>query len=795
MKTDFKHFVSFSLLLCALLAVASCKPEEKVDDFSFDVTMSDGSAISGTQTLNYAQEALFTVVPVSVASTEVKAPEGWKAVLSMSKKTLTVTSPDPTDAQAAISGNVVVTATGAKGATKSVTIAVAVVDAAIEYKIKDDVSAGISVLYGSTTTLGAESSNVDAVVAAAPKGWTVNADATSVVIVAPNRDATDIETSGNVVLSPYSAAGNAGTNVTVAVEISVKAPYMEFSPSSLSRVDFGSSTVVTVTKVENVAGVELKSAPKGWTFSADFANMKATVTAPASASADYEGAGEIVVTATSTTGDKLDFSLPVTLKGINSAADFCAFGDAFTDKVGDLSDFCDGETVVLNADIDLAGTPRNIYVGNDTVYFNGAFDGKNHTINMEINATDACAGLFSVLGENASVKNLNLSGSITSDFYNEESTNGTKIGVLAIYDLGSRLESINSSVSVNYSAAFSGGYLGGLVAINSGQTSVYTACRMTGAITVKGMRYIGGLIGLIESDGKGEMTNCSNGGKFTLDYSASASTGKQRIGGLVGCADKCTWSFNGCSNTGDFDYTCKGDDGLYSLGGFIGDGSGSFTNCFNEGNITDKNGTKTVKGTRRIGGFIGSNVQSGYPAVMNGCYNAGNVSGCSNYIGGFIGISENQNSTDPCSLTYCYNRGSVTVISETTISGMFGGFAGVFYGSVRLDGCANSGKVYGYTNRSAGGFIGCGADDLVINNCQNTGEVDIHTAAAGLGDNNFRPFVAGLVAVRGTNPVVITNCANTGSVTGEVQKETSIASAYVSEKEWEAGNTDRKSVV
>ena len=48
--------------------------------------------------------------------------------------------------------------------------------------------------------------------------------------------------------------------------------------------------------------------------------------------------------------------------------------------------------------------------------------------------------------------------------------------------------------------------------------------------------------------------------------------------------------------------------------------------------------------------------------------------------------------------------------------------------------------------------------------------------------NPGRPFVAGLVAIRGKNPVTISNSKNTGAVTAMVQKAECVQSAYVSER-------------
>lgn len=111
---------------------------------------------------------------------------------------------------------------------------------------------------------------------------------------------------------------------------------------------------------------------------------------------------------------------------------------------------------------------------------------------------------------------------------------------------------------------------------------------------------------------------------------------------------------------------------------------------------------------------------------------------------------------------------------------MFGGFLAVSYQCANLTRCSNRGKVLGFTNRSAGGLVGAGADQLVIDQCENTGMVYIGCTVAS-NPKAGRPFVAGLVAIRGKNPVTIRNSKNTGAVTAMVQAAADVQSAYVSE--------------
>lgn len=182
------------------------------------------------------------------------------------------------------------------------------------------------------------------------------------------------------------------------------------------------------------------------------------------------------------------------------------------------------------------------------------------------------------------------------------------------------------------------------------------------------------------------------------------------------------------------------------------------------------------------GGFAGASASGGYPIKAFNCYNEGKVVGISNYVGGFMGIAEGSKPelNAPNEFTDCYNAGDVLVVSNTTISGMFGGFLAVSYQCANLTRCSNRGKVLGFTNRSAGGLVGAGADQLVVDQCRKYGMIYIGCTVAS-NPKAGRPFVAGLVAIRGTNPVKISNSKNTGAITAMVQAASDVQSAYVSE--------------
>lgn len=90
--------------------------------------------------------------------------------------------------------------------------------------------------------------------------------------------------------------------------------------------------------------------------------------------------------------------------------------------------------------------------------FSGTFNGNGHTITLRIAASGADAGLFHTLGAGAVVRDLKLTGTITS------AVSDANVGGVAVYNDGAELNGIASSVAFTYNASVNGGYYGGLVA-------------------------------------------------------------------------------------------------------------------------------------------------------------------------------------------------------------------------------------------------------------------------------------------------------------------------------------------
>jgi len=228
---------------------------------------------------------------------------------------------------------------------------------------------------------------------------------------------------------------------------------------------------------------------------------------------------------------------------------------------------------VLTNDIDLAqftGTQFNI-IG--TAYYNlftGVFDGNGFTIsNFTYDSTGTrFIGLFGLVGSpfdpNGEIKNLGLIN---------PNVDGGRVGSLVSSLFG-------ASISNCYveGGQITGGRAGGLVGDNSEGT--ISNCYATGNVSVTG-RYAGagGLVGYSEY---GTISNCYATGDV---YATGSISGDSHIGGLVGYGGGTT---SNCYATG----AVVGDR---FTGGLVGSG-GNISNCY---------ATGAVDGNDRTGGLVG----------------------------------------------------------------------------------------------------------------------------------------------------------------------------------------------
>lgn len=163
------------------------------------------------------------------------------------------------------------------------------------------------------------------------------------------------------------------------------------------------------------------------------------------------------------------------------------------------------QNAALYADIH-HGEGRKEFLNHSNWYY-GTFDGRGHTIDIEwAEVTTEYNGLVPVLGGGGVIRNLNMTGSISSQNHFNASFIGQTKGA-------SLLE--NCVSSVNITSTFSGDNTnGGLCAVNNGTFAVYRNCIYSGSIYSEQGSNCGGLIGW--SSGTSVMENVAMIGSINV---------------------------------------------------------------------------------------------------------------------------------------------------------------------------------------------------------------------------------------------------------------------------------------
>ncbi len=259
-----------------------------------------------------------------------------------------------------------------------------------------------------------------------------------------------------------------------------------------------------------------------------------------------------------------------------------------------------GKTVSLTADLDLGGVKKSngklegtAYVpsvwegqnwtpiGRNTWsdYFQGTFDGKNHTIrNLYINSTSGYIGLFVCIG--GTVKDLNLEdGFVTSS--NSYNPNGALAGRVNsgcfVYHCSSNVETFMKSY---------GGT--GLVGNNSG-TIAY--CSNSG--TMYSTSYnVGGIVGQ------------SAGGKVVSSFNSGIVKGTYNLGGIVGKIGSGTFSIVNCYNVGEINGFSSRGNYAGGIAGYSASAGNLVANCYNAGKLTNLD-AEGVQSKNAVGALVG----------------------------------------------------------------------------------------------------------------------------------------------------------------------------------------------
>ncbi|MFI3280999.1 MAG: fimbrillin family protein [Rikenellaceae bacterium] len=213
----------------------------------------------------------------------------------------------------------------------------------------------------------------------------------------------------------------------------------------------------------------------------------------------------------------------------------------------------DGATVKLKNDIDLYDSPWTP-IGTGDNPFKGHFDGDGYTISgLYINASSEYQGLFGVLYDFGSIKNLTVSGSFTLS----GSGFGQIGGITGYAGSGSIIENCANKVYIDAPLR---ARVGGIVGY-SGAT-IINCCNFA---KVFGNWQVGGIVG----DNLGTVANCYNRGYI---YGSN-----EYVGGIIGYNENTTEGIYIVKNS----YNTATIDGASDLGGIVGYPWSECSNCFN----------------------------------------------------------------------------------------------------------------------------------------------------------------------------------------------------------------------
>ena len=293
----------------------------------------------------------------------------------------------------------------------------------------------------------------------------------------------------------------------------------------------------------------------------------------------------------------------------------------------------EGKHIRLNADLDMADKTFGDAIGHQgknytSRYFNGHFDGNNHTIsNLKITNASGYSALFGNVGFGTSesvISNLTLSG------VNINRTSSTN-GAAALVGNAGYLKIENCTVesgSIKSSGYMTAGIIASAAAGNATQLTVIN-CVNKAAITSTSTdsNGAGGIVGKGCENGTTIISECINYGDVT---------GKRYAAGIIGNAYAST--VTQCANYGDISAT--GTTGTYATtakaAGILTNGAKkavSIENCYNVGKITS-DGTTRNSAVMNAGGAAGIaafNNTDGEGKTIKNCHNVGIVDGTNGY--------------------------------------------------------------------------------------------------------------------------------------------------------------------
>lgn len=426
------------------------------------------------------------------------------------------------------------------------------------------------------------------------------------------------------------------------------------------------------------------------------------------------------------------------------------------------------EVAKLGADITLTGT----WI---PVELTGTLDGQGHVISgLNVTAGDD-AGMFSVLTEDAALKNMTVEGSISL----EATKHPAQAGLVA--NLYGTMYKVESKVYVTASSQKGACYVGGLVGqLSEGSLIECGNYRDITLKQTKGKGYVGGAVGVIYPAGL--VDKCVNTGTIVSESSEA-----DGIGGLTGLQQG--GDVKGCTNQGKLAVKA----GRYSchVGGVVGtlnnytSKTAKVAQCINNGEFEI-----SAPSMQAVGGVVGGIVDGAgdvpSPVEVDGCTNnapisvkVGKTAGSSGldgfYLGGVVGSIEALNeSLLVNTVKKCRNTGNLyaTLSSDAQSNNAIktGGICGNTRGQVSVEGNENAaGSVILENNKaakmlcSAGGIIGEAGDPWASEETEILLQNNINRASVLSKTNNAETPAGGLVGYL-YGPVTASGNRNLGDV-------------------------------
>lgn len=314
--------------------------------------------------------------------------------------------------------------------------------------------------------------------------------------------------------------------------------------------------------------------------------------------------------------------------GNGTSTPFVIQTDAHLELLRDDSRYWD-DSFVLNSDISLTGCTWTSTIGDDTVAFTGHFDGGNKYIrgldvrtigNYTGNNDGGVAGVFGVMASGASLRNLNVSGTVSADI------SGTFVFAFAGGLVG-RAEGVTISSSsfagtVSARSVTDHPYAGGILGHGTDVILSSVSARADVSATDTGRAAAGGIVGSLNASvlGRGVIRDSWAYGSVLADGGAQASSG-----GIVG------WSGRIVVERSFAEVAAQGTvTSETAVGGVVGGGSANLLDTYARGSIVS---------TRMAGGLVGWSIQDDTTTYsLANSYFVGSLSnGGDKSLGGVVG--------------------------------------------------------------------------------------------------------------------------------------------------------------